>query len=65
MIELDKNALDYINGGFGFGVPTSCYITVACYAAAKFFLSDEPITEEGLLASAFFGLILDTGELIG
>lgn len=65
MIELDKKALEHVNGGSILGIPSSCFITVACYAAAKILLSDEPITEEGLIASAFLGLILDAGELMG
>lgn len=64
MIEINKNDLEKIQGGSFFGIPTSCLIAVTCYAAAKILLSDEPITEEGLIASAFFGLILDAGELI-
>lgn len=65
MIDLDKKALNHISGGSMFGIPSTCFITVACYAAAKILLSDEPITEEGLMASAFFGLILNAGELMG
>lgn len=64
MIELNKEALEHIQGGSFFGIPTSCLLAVTCYAAVKILLSDEPITEEGLMASAFLGLILDAGELM-
>lgn len=65
MIELGKKELEQVNGGFFFGIPSSCVITVTCYAAAKILFSDEPITEEGLMTSAFLGLILDAGDIIG
>lgn len=59
MIELNKKAVDQVTGGNFFVIPTSCMISMAFYVSAKFLFTDEPLTDEGLMASAFFGLIFE------
>ncbi len=58
MKELAKETLTQVSGGSFFGIPTNAFWGAAVYVVGKYLFDTQPPTEEGLMTSAFLGIIL-------